>query len=112
MPDINVETLLDHEKLAGICAKYRNNKITFKDTSCTFDHNRNMQFQNISIIDDLNIDTAGEIGKLNQVMRTSYYNSQSVDVSCDRTITCFYQTGNKQYALRISNPVVGWLVIM
>jgi len=64
--DINVETLLDQGKLANIFKISTINKITFKDTSIsTIDHNRNKQFQSISIIDELNIDTV-DIAILNQ----------------------------------------------
>jgi len=109
--DINVETLLDHGKLASIFKISTINKITFKDTSLsTFDQNRNKHYQDISIIDDLNIDTA-EIGNLNQEMRTSHYCSQSVDENIMRqNYYMFLETGNKQYFrnFKSSSSVAGY----
>lgn len=109
--DINVETLLDQRKLASIFKISTINKITFKDTSLrTFDQNRNKQYHDISIVDDLDIDIA-EIGKLNQEMRTSHYNSQSVDENIMRqNYYLFLETGNKQYLrnFKSSSAVAGY----
>lgn len=109
--DINVETLLDHGKLASIFKISTINKINFKDTLlCKFDHNRNKQFQDISIIDDLNIDTA-DIGKLNQELRVSHYKNPSVDENIMRqNYYMFLETGNKQYFknFKSSSGVAGY----
>jgi hypothetical protein len=109
--DINVETLLNQGKLAKIFIVSTINKITFKDTSSnTFDINRNKKYQSISIIADLNIETA-EIGILNPEMRTSHYNSQSVDENIMRqNYYMFLETGNKQYFknFKSSSGVAGY----
>lgn len=109
--DINVETLLDHGKLASIFKISTINKITFKDTSLsTFDQNRNKQYQDISIIDDLNIDTA-DIGKLNLELRLSHYKNPSVDENIMRqNYFLFLETGNKKYFrnFKSSSAVAGY----
>jgi hypothetical protein len=109
--NINVETLLDPRKLASIFKISAINKITFKDTtSSTFDINRNKKFESISIIDDLDIESA-EIGELNTEMRTSHYNSQSVDENIMRQNYYMYlETGNKQYFrnFKSSSAVAGY----
>ena len=109
--DINVETLLEQSKLASIFKISTINKITFKDTnSNTFDINRNKKCKSISIIDDLNIDTA-EIGILNQEMRTSHYKNKSVDESIMRqNYFLFLETGNKKYFrnFKSSSSVAGY----
>ena len=96
--DINVETLLDPGKLANIFKISTINKITFKDMSISaIDCNRNKRFQSISIIDDLDIDTA-EIGKLNPELRASHYKNQLVDENIMRqNYFLFLDTGNKKY---------------
>ncbi|HLN20926.1 MAG TPA: hypothetical protein VK213_07540 [Bacteroidales bacterium] len=96
--DINVETLLDLGKLANIFKISTINKITFKDMLVsTIDCNRNKRFQSISIIDDLDIDTA-EIGKLNPELRASHYKNPSVDENIMRqNYFLFLDTGNKKY---------------
>ena len=109
--DINIETLLDPRKLASIFKISTINKITFKDiTISTFDHNRNKQFQDITIIDNLDIDTA-EIGKLNQKRQLSHYKNPSVDENIMRKNYFLYlETGNKKYFrnFRSSSTVAGY----
>jgi len=96
--DISVESLLDAGKLSKIFIVSTKNKITFKDTSSnTFDNNRNKKYQTISIIDDLNIETA-EIGILNPEMHVSHYKNQSVDENIMRqNYFLFLETGNRKY---------------
>ena len=109
--DINVETLLDQRKLAMIFKVSTINKITFKDTSSrTFDINRNKICQSISIIEDLNIDTA-EIGVLNPEMRVSHYKNKSIDENIMRqNYFLFLETGNKKYFrnFKSSGSVAGY----
>ncbi len=109
--DINVETLLDHGKLAYIFKISTINKIAFKDTSIsTFDHNRNKRFQNISIIDDLDIDIA-DIGKLNPDLRTNHYKTELVDENIMRqNYFMFLESGNKKYFknFKSSSSVAGY----
>jgi len=109
--DINVETLLDQRKLAMIFKLSTINKITFKDTSSrTFDINRNKICQSISIIEDLNIDTA-EIGVLNPEMRVSHYKNKSIDENIMRqNYFLFLETGNKKYFrnFKSSGSVAGY----
>jgi hypothetical protein len=109
--DINIETLLDQGKLAKIFKVSTVNKINFKDTSSrTFDINRNKRYQSISIIDDLDIDTA-EIGKLNPELRTSHYKNLSVDENIMRqNYFLFLETGNKKYLknFKSSGSVAGY----
>lgn len=96
--DINVETLLDPGKLANIFKISTINKISFKDMSVSMiDKNRNKRFQSVSIIDDLDIDTA-EIGKLNSDLRASHYNNSSIDeIIMRQNYFMFLDTGNKKY---------------
>lgn len=109
--DINIETLMDQGKLAKIFKVSTVNKITFKDTSSnTFDLNRNKKYQSISIIDDLDIDTA-EIGILNSELKASHYKNQSVDESIMRqNYFLFLETGNKKYFrnFKSSGSVAGY----
>lgn len=109
--DIGVESLKDRGKLASIFKISTNNKITFKDTlNSTFDDNRNKQFQNISIIDDLDIDTA-EIGILNPELHASHYKTKSIDENIMRqNYYMFLETGNKAYLnnFKSSSSVVGY----
>jgi hypothetical protein len=109
--DICVKTLLDQRKLASIFKISTINKITFKDTSIsTFDSNRNKLFQNISIIEDMDIDTA-EIGKLNPEIKASHYKTKSVDENIMRQNYYMYlETGNKRYLrnFKSSSMVAGY----
>lgn len=109
--DITVESLIDQEKLASIFKISTINKITFKDTlNCSFNKNRNKQFQSVSIIDDLDIDTA-EIGKLNPELQTSHYKTKSIDETIMRqNYYMFLETGNKAYFknLKSSSKVAGY----
>ncbi len=96
--DINVETLTDQKKLAEIFLISTKNKITFKDTlTKTIDRNRNSQYHEIIVIDDLPIETA-EIGKLNPELRNSHYKIESVDENIMRqNYYRFLETGNPLY---------------
>ena len=109
--DINVETLLDQGKLANIFKISTINKLTFKDTSIsTIDYNRNKQFQTISIIDDLNIDTI-DIGKLNPEIKASHYKTASIDKNIMRqNYFMFLESGNKKYFknFKSSSSVAGY----
>jgi len=109
--DITVESLIDRGKLASIFKISTVNKITFKDTLySTFDESRNKQYQNLSVIDGLDIDTA-EIGKLNPKLQASHYKTKSIDESIMRQNYYMYlETGNKAYLknLRSSSSVAGY----
>jgi hypothetical protein len=109
--DIHVETLLNQGKLANIFKVSTINKITFKDTSSsTFDINRNIKYQSISIIDDLDIDTA-EIGKLNPELRASHYKNPTIDENIMRQNYFLYlETGNIKYFrnFKSSGSVAGY----
>jgi len=109
--DIRVESLIDRGKLASIFKISTINKITFKDTlKSTFDDNRNKKFQNISIIADLDIETA-EIGKLNPELQTSHYKVKSIDETIMRQNYFMYlETGNKAYLknLKSSSSLAGY----
>ena len=109
--DVNVENLLDHRKLAMIFKVSTINKITFKDTSSrTFDINRNIKYQSISIIEDLNIDTT-EIGIPNPHLCVSHYKNTSVDENIMRqNYFLFLETGNKKYFrnFKSSGSVAGY----
>jgi hypothetical protein len=95
---IDVETLLDPRKLVTIFQLSTMHKITFRDMmSRNFDGNRNAQYQDVSIIDDLQLKSA-EIGKLNDKMSITHYKTDSVDESILRQ--CYYrflETGNREY---------------
>jgi hypothetical protein len=109
--DIRVESLIDRGKLASIFKISTINKITFKDTlKSTFDDNRNKKLQNISIIDDLDIDTA-EIGKLNPELRATHYKTKSIDeIIMRQNYYMFLETGNKAYFknFKASSSVAGY----
>lgn len=109
--DITVEALIDRGKLASIFKISTINKITFNDTlNSTYDKNRNKRFQSISIIDDLEIDSA-EIGKLNPELQTSHYKTKSIDETIMRqNYYMFLETGNKAYLknLKSSSKVAGY----
>lgn len=109
--DINVETLLDQGKLANIFKISTINKITFKDTSIsTIDYNRNKQFQTISIIDNLDIDTV-DIGKLNPEIKANHYKTASINENIMRqNYFMFLESGNKKYLknFKSSGSVAGY----
>ncbi len=102
---------MDQSKLANIFKISTINKITFKDTSISsFDYNRNKQFQSISIVDDLDIDTA-DIGKLNPEIQASHYKTTSVDENIMRqNYFMFLETGNNKYFknFKSSSSVAGY----
>lgn len=95
---IDFETLLDPRKLVTIFQLSTMHKITFRDMmSRNFDGNRNAQYQDVSIIDDLQLESA-EIGKLNEKMSITHYKTDSVDESILRQ--CYYrflETGHREY---------------
>lgn len=109
--DVQVDSLRDQGKLASIFKISTINKLTFKDTlNSRFDDNRNRQCQKISIVDDLDIDTA-EIGKLIPKSHNSHYKTTSVDESIMRQIYyMFLETGNKAYLqnLKSSSYIAGY----
>ncbi len=96
--DINVETLTDSKKLAKIFIESTLNKITFKDTDKkTIDKNRNSHFQEVSVIDDLPIETA-KIGNMNPELRNNHYKTVAIDESIMRqNYYLFLESGNKKY---------------
>jgi hypothetical protein len=95
---IDVETLLDPGKLVTIFQISTMHKITFRDViSKKFDENRNAQYHDVSIIDDLQLESA-EIGKLNDKMSISHYKTDSVDESILRqSYYRFIETNHQEY---------------
>jgi hypothetical protein len=95
---INVEALLDPRKLVTIFQISTMNKITFRDMmSKNFDGNRNAQYQEVSVIDGLPLESA-EIGKLNNSMQITHYKTETVDENILRQ--CYYrfiETCNREY---------------
>lgn len=76
--NINVETLLDPQKLATIFEISTLHKLTFHDlTEKSYDANRNPDYTTVSILEDLPIATA-EIGKVNPNLQINHY-KKSVD---------------------------------
>jgi hypothetical protein len=95
---IDVETLLDPGKLVTIFQLSTIHKITFRDMmSRNFDGNRNAQYQDVNIIDDLQLESA-EIGKLNDKMSITHYKTDSVDESILRqSYYRFIETSHREY---------------
>jgi hypothetical protein len=96
--DIDIETLLDVQKLATIFQESTKNKIVFDDTLFkTNDKHGNTHCKRVSVVDDLPIIIA-EIGQLNPIMQISHYNNDLVDESILRQ--CYYrflETGHREY---------------
>jgi hypothetical protein len=106
--DINVETLVNQRKLAKIFQISTTNKIAFLDTTMkTIDRNRNSHYQELSVIDDLPIETA-EIGRLNPELKNHHYkDDKMIDENIIRQIYYRYlETGNKKY-LRNFRSIAG-----
>jgi hypothetical protein len=95
---IDVETLLDPRKLVTIFQISTNHKITFRDMmSKSFDGNRNAQYQDVSVTDDLQLESA-EIGKLNDKMCITHYKTDSADENILRqNYYRFLETGYRAY---------------
>lgn len=95
--DINIETLLDPQKLATIFEISTLHKLTFQDTAEKYyDVNRNPDFATVSILDDLSIATA-EIGKVNPDFQINHY-KKSVDENIVRqNYYRFLECGNIEY---------------
>lgn len=86
---IDVETLLDPKKLVTIFLISSLHKITFRNMmSKTFDESRNAQYQEVSVIDDLPLESA-EIGRLNESIHITHYKTNTVDESILRQ--CYYR---------------------
>jgi hypothetical protein len=106
--DINVETLLDSNKLAMLFQVSTYNKITFKDklvkTGCK---NNRPVYLETSVMDEIFIGMA-EIGKLNPELRNNHYKYNNlIDENIIRQIYYRYlETGNKKY-LRNLWSIVG-----
>ena len=97
--DINIDTLTDNKKMAEMFRISTKNKTLFKDTQTKICYkNRNAKYKEISITDDLPIETA-EIGRLNPEMKTNHYkDNKIVDVNILRQIYYrFLETGNGSY---------------
>ena len=97
--DINIDTLTDTKKMAEIFRISTQNKTLFKDTQTKICYkNRNAKYKEISITDDLPIETA-EIGRLNPEMKNNHYkDNKIVDVNILRQIYYrFLETGNGSY---------------
>jgi hypothetical protein len=95
--DINVETLTNPMRLANIFRISTTNKLTFKDTFNKTIINRNNQFEDVSIIDDLSIETA-EIGRLNPQLCMNHYKTNYIDENIMRQNYYRYlETGNIKY---------------
>jgi hypothetical protein len=95
--NINVETLLDPQKLATIFEISALLKLTFYDlTDKFYDANRNPIYTSVSILEDLPITTA-EIGKVNPDFQINHY-KKSVDESILRqNYYRFLECGNIEY---------------
>jgi hypothetical protein len=96
--NIDADTLLDQGKLSTIFQVSTMHKITFMDmTSKSFDDNRNPQYQKVSIVDDLLLESA-EIGRLNQSLQITHYKNESVDENILRqNYYRFLETGHREY---------------
>jgi hypothetical protein len=96
--NIDADTLLDQGKLSTIFQVSTMHKITFMDmTSKSFDDNRNPQYQKVSIVDDLLLESA-EIGRLNQSLQITHYKNESVDENILRqNYYRFLETGRREY---------------
>lgn len=96
--DITLETLLDIKQLLNLFTLSVKNKIEFKDLeSKSYDKNRNLKNNKISIIDDLNLESA-EIGKLNSVSNSRHYSSERIDENILRqTYFQYIDSGNVLY---------------
>jgi hypothetical protein len=95
--NINVETLLDPQKLATIFEISTRAKLTFHDlTEKSYDANRNPDYAPVSVLDDLSITTA-EIGKINPNLQVNHY-KKSVDESILRqNYYRFLECGKNEY---------------
>jgi len=95
--DINIETLLDPQKLATIFEISTLHKITFYDTAEKYyDTNRNPDYATVSVLDDVSIATA-EIGKVNPDFQINHY-KKSVDENIVRqNYYRFLECGNIEY---------------
>ena len=97
--DINIGILRDQKMLAEIFQISTTNKIRFKDTQTkTFNKDRNVKYEEVSVIDGLPIETA-EIGRLNLELKSNHYkDNKMVDENIIRQIYYRYlETGNKKY---------------
>lgn len=97
--DIYIGTLRDQKMLAEIFRISTTNKIKFKDTQAkTFNEDRNVKYEEVSVIDGLPIETA-EIGRLNLELKNNHYkDNKMVDENIIRQIYYRYlETGNKRY---------------
>jgi hypothetical protein len=95
--NINIETLLDPQKLATIFEISTLPKLTFYDlTEKFYDANRNPVYTSVSILEDLPIATA-VIGKVNPNLQVNHY-KKSVDESILRqNYYSFLECGNIEY---------------
>ena len=95
--NINVETLLDPQKLATIFEISTLPKLTFYDlTEKFYSANRNPVYTTVSILEDLPIATA-EIGKVNPTLQVNHY-KKSVDENIIRqNYYRFLECGNNEY---------------
>jgi len=109
--NIDVETLLDEQKLATIFQESTRNKIIFEDTMFkTNDKYGNGHFKRISVVDDLPIATA-EIGQLNHSLQINHYKNDMVDENIIRqNYFRFLESGNPEYLknLKASVKVAGY----
>ena len=96
--NIDVETLLNQNKLATIFQESTRNKIAFEDTLFkTNDKNGNVHCKKVSVVDDLPIVTA-EIGQLNPSLQVTHYKNDSVDENIIRQNYFRYlESGNPEY---------------
>jgi hypothetical protein len=96
--NIDVETLLDQNKLATIFQESTRNKIAFEDTLFkTNDKNGNVHCKKVSVVDDLPIVTA-DIGQLNPSLQVTHYKNDSVDENIIRQNYFRYlESGNPEY---------------
>lgn len=96
--NIDADSLLDQGKLGTIFQVSTMHKITFMDmTSKSFDDNRNPQYQKVSVIDELLLESA-EIGRLNESLRITHYKNESVDENILRqNYYRFLETGHWEY---------------
>jgi hypothetical protein len=109
--NINIETLLDSQKLVALFNISIACKIEFKDQeSKRRDRHGNPDDETVSIIDDLPLQSA-TIGRLNDQLHTSHYKTDTVDLSILRQSYYRYiETGNQQYLriLKASGAIAGY----
>ncbi len=97
--DINIDTLTDNKKMAEMFRISTKNKTLFKDTQTKICYkNRNAKYKQISITDDLPIETA-EIGRLNPEMKNNHYKDNNlIDENIIRQIYYRYLgNGNEKH---------------